>query len=162
MVLSNELRMIQASETHEDARAPRPVKLVENGSNRCDIRNPLEQTAFLVQRHDTVCADICDSILRRSAQTMTQIFHVRSCLRRDSEFFFKSLLMMALKSISRASLRRSSFGFAIIVCRCPLDDTMVMRRGLASDFMISTSSSMPENISCIERGTLKTLTVNVW
>ena len=64
----------------------------------------------------------------------------RSCLLRDSEFAFSSLLMMALKSINRASFRRSSLGLPRNMYVCPFDPRIVILRGFASERMISISS----------------------
>lgn len=48
--------------------------------------------------------------------------------------------MIALKSINRASLRRSSLGLPRNMYICPLLPRMVILRGLAKDRMTSISS----------------------
>lgn len=57
--------------------------------------------------------------------------------------------MMVLKSMRRASFRKSSFGFAISMYFCPSDALIVILRGLAIDLMMSTSSSISTIFSVV-------------
>ena len=66
---------------------------------------------------------------------------VQSCRRLDSTFFLSNLLMILLKSMSRASLRRSSFGLTRNGYFTPSVPRTMIFLGFCIEFMTSTSSS---------------------
>ena len=66
---------------------------------------------------------------------------LQSWRRLDSGFFFSNLLIILLNSISRASFRKSSFGFTRNGYRTPSLPRTVIFLGFCIEFMISTSSS---------------------
>jgi hypothetical protein len=77
------------------------VTLFKDAFERVRVADPLEQAALFVQRYDGVGTDICPSASQLE-------FGLHSCRRRDSEALFNSLLIIILKSMRRASLRKSS------------------------------------------------------
>lgn len=75
--------------------------------------------------------------------TLTYV-RIYNRLWRDSGSFWRYLFTMSLNSISLKSLRKSSFGLHIKRYIFPSDPFNVIRRGLWSDGIIATLSSIPD------------------
>lgn len=103
------------------------------------IRNPLDETTFFIQCDNTVSPDTYAGSAP-SSWNAEPSNNLRSCRLRDSKFAFSNLLMIALKSMRRASFLKSSFGFPRKVYICPLLPLIDILRGFARDFMMSISS----------------------
>jgi hypothetical protein len=105
-----------------------------NISQDSGVRHPLHDPMFLVQRHYRIRPNIFILALK-------MVQPIQSCRRLDSTSFLSSLLMILLNSISRASLRRSSFGLTRKGYRTPSVPRTVIFLGFCIEFMTSTSSS---------------------
>lgn len=77
-----------------------------------------------------------------SLRGMTAYVRMYRCRRRDSDAELRNLLIIELKSISLASLRRSSCGLHKKVYRFPSEPLKTSFLGCCSDGMISTRSLM--------------------
>lgn len=129
-------------QAHPAQDAPTLVTLEKYRANRQSVGNPLNEPTFFVKGDNTICSNIC-------GQCECQVdaesnLNSRSCLLRDSELALRSLLMIVLKSIKRASFRRSSLGFPRNMYICPLLPLIVIFRGFAKERMTSISSKISE------------------
>jgi hypothetical protein len=112
------------------------------------IDDPFEQPAFFIQGHHSISPDICANRNVSSSSfivSQRQTEYEQSCRRRDSEADLSNLLIMALKSINLASLRRSSCGLHKKGYLLPSDPWKTNFFGFCSEGITSTLSSMPES-----------------
>lgn len=115
------------------------VQFQKDRTNWNGVGNPLDESTFFVEGDNTICSDVWKTD-KPSIKKVLDFSSLRSCLLLDSEFPLRSLLMMAYRSIKRASFLKSSFGFPRNMYTWPLLPLIVIFLGFASDFMISTSS----------------------
>ena len=102
-------------------------------SQNSGVWHPFHNTMLLIQRNYRVCPNIYVSNHHDKDE--------QSCRRLDAASFLSNLLMMLLNSISRASLRKSSFGLTRKGYRTPSVPRTVIFLGFCIEFITSTSSS---------------------
>ena len=106
------------------------------------IADPFDQSTFFIQRRNCVCPDICLSMACHSR------IRSHSCLRLDSEALFNNLFIIVLKSISRASFRRSSCGLHKNGYLLPSLPRRTSFFGRCKEGITSIRSSIPGSQQC--------------
>jgi hypothetical protein len=126
------------------------VCLEEDRTDWDGVRNPLDESTFFIQSDHTIGAYICTYMFSSAASRYSE-HNSRSWRLRDSEFALRSLLMILLRSMMRASFRRSSFGFPRNMYTWPLLPRIEILRGLARDCMTWISSANSVKTGVIRR-----------